>query len=426
MDSTAFLTVALVAIGALSFLLFLALFGPGHKYKIRPSAAFDLASDEYARMLEALCDAKAHRRTRVEVLTNGPAFYEAQLEAIRGARLSVNLEAYIFAKGELTQRFVNALAERARAGVHVNLVLDAIGCLTTGKRYFQELTAAGGRVEWYHPLRWHTWPRINNRTHRELLIVDGEIGFIGGAGFADHWHKDQKREKRWRDTVCRVTGSAVTGLQASFCENWLEASGEILAGKEYFPFPEVESGSVALVVNSTPSAGYSTHARMLFQTLIASATQSICINTPYFLPDRSARAEMIRAVRERGVDVRVVVPGKLHDHPLTRRSSRRLYGDLLEAGVKIYEYQASMIHVKCMIVDAKWSVVGTTNFDNRSFGLNDEVNLAVVDDALAARLYEDFQKDMAASHLITFDAWRRRSIFERCHEWLGWVLERQQ
>jgi cardiolipin synthase len=425
MDSTAFLVTALISIGIVASLILLALFGPGHRYKIRRSARFDVRSDEYVRMLEALADAKAHGKTRVEVLTNGEQFYEAQLEAIHKARRSVNLEAYIFAKGEVTRRFVEALTERARAGVRVNIVLDAIGCFATWNGYFRELKAAGGRVEWYHPLRWHTWPRINNRTHREILVIDGEVGFIGGAGFADHWYKHRKRHPRWRDTVCRVTGDAVTGLQSTFSENWLEASGEILAGKEYFPFSEEESNIIALVVNSAPSVGYSTRSRILFQTLLASAQQSIYIETPYFLPDRSAREEIVHAL-DRGVDVRVIVPGKHHDHPLVRKASRRLFGELLKAGAKIYEYQPAMIHVKCLLVDDKWSVVGSTNFDNRSFGLNDEVNLAIRDDGLANRLLEDFKDDMANSRLVSYEDWCQRSVFERCHEFLGGLLERQQ
>lgn len=426
MDSTAFLVIAFLAIAIQAFIVFLALFGPGHRYRIRGAANFDLASSDYVRMLEALTDAKVHPKSRIEVLTNGESFYEAELDAIRGARHSINLEAYIFQRGELVRRFLDAMAERAHAGVQVNVVLDAIGSFATTRSYCKALLDAGGRLEYYHPLNWHAWPRINNRTHREVLIVDGEVGFVGGAGFADHWLTSTRRNPRWRDTMCRVTGDAVMGLQSTFSENWLEASGEILAGREYFPFCEVESDTVALVVNSTPSAGYSTRARVLFQTLLASARKSVEITTPYFLPDRSAREELIRAARDRGVHVRIVVPGKHHDHLLTRRSSRRLYGELLQAGIQIYEYQLAMIHHKCLVVDGLWSVVGTTNFDNRSFGLNDEVNVAALDRNLACRLNEDFDDDMAHSEQVTYEIWCRRSIFERCHEWLGWILERQQ
>lgn len=428
--STAFLIIAIIAIIAQSFLIFLALFEPGLDYKISTPSTASLESDDFLRMFEALTDAKAHRHDHIEVLTNGETYYEAELEAIRAAAHSVNLEAYIFKKGEVTRRFVEALTERARAGVRVNLVLDAIGCFTTRNSYFRELTKAGGRVAWYHPFRWQTIARINNRTHRELIIVDGKIGFIGGAGFADHWLLGTAKSPRWRDTMFRVEGNSVMSMQATFAENWLEAAGEILTGTHYFPLHKIrdqaEDQTVTLIVNSSPSAGRSTRARMLFQTLLASAQRSILITTPYFLPDRSARDELVRAVRERGVEVRVIAPGEHSDHTLVRRSSRRLYGDLLRAGASIYEYEAAMIHTKSMIVDHEWCVVGSTNFDNRSFGLNDEVNMAVFNRTLAARLQEDFTRDLAHSRPVSLEEWEGRPYLERAHEQVGRLLERQQ
>ena len=426
MDLSAFNVIAIIAIAFLSLMLFLALFEPSLPYKITRTSSTPIDSEEFLRIIEALSDAQVHPRTRVEVLTNGEVFYEAELDAISKARNSVNIEAYIFQKGVIAGRFVNALAERARAGVQVNIVLDAIGSFATWNSYFKELTDAGGRVCWYHPLKWYTLPRINNRTHRELFIIDGEVGFIGGAGVADHWLVSKPDRPRWRDTMFRVEGGAVTRLQATFAENWLEASGEIMIGKDYFPFCEADGTASALVVDSSPTAGMSTRARMLYQTLLASAQESIYITTPYFLPDRSARREMVRAIRERGVEVKIITPGLHNDHLLTRRSSRRLYGELLRAGAEIYEYGPAMLHSKSMIVDRMWSVVGSTNFDNRSFGLNDEVNLAAFDREMAERLGQDFRQDVAASHLVSYDEWRRRSIFERAHEWLGWILERQQ
>lgn len=426
MDLSAFNVIAIIAIAFLSLMLFLALFEPSLPYKITRTSSVPIDSEEFLRIIEALSDAQAHPRTRVEVLANGEIFYEAELEAISKARNSVNIEAYIFQKGVIASRFVKALAERARAGVQVNIVLDAIGSFATWNSYFKELRDAGGRICWYHPLKWYTLPRINNRTHRELFIIDGEVGFIGGAGVADHWLISKPDRPRWRDTMFRVEGCAVARLQATFVENWLEASGEILIGKEYFPFCEVDGTASALVVDSSPTAGMSTRARMLYQTLLASAQESIYITTPYFLPDRSARQEMVRAIGERGVEVKIITPGLHNDHLLTRRSSRRLYGDLLRAGAEIYEYEPAMLHAKSMIVDRVWSVVGSTNFDNRSFGLNDEVNLAAFDRGLAERLEQDFRQDVAASHAVSYDEWRRRSIFERAHEWLGWILERQQ
>lgn len=426
MDSNAFLVIAVLAIAAQSFLLFLALFEPGLAYKIRPGETAPLDSEDFLRVLEATTDARLSSGNRVEVFTNGENYYAAELEAVRAARESINLEAYIFQKGRVAGEFVAALAERARAGVEVRLVLDALGSFTTWDSYLRELTDAGGRVAWYNPLRWHSLARLNNRTHRELIVIDGRTGFIGGAGVADHWRYAPREDRtRWRDTMFCVRGGAAAHLQATFVENWLEASGEILADPKFFPAFEKGEGTPALVVNSSPTQGGSTRARILFQTLLASARESVLITTPYFLPDRSARAELVRAV-ERGVRVRIIVPGKGTDHALTRNSSRRLYGDLLRAGAQIYEYQPTMIHAKTLVVDDLWSVVGSTNFDNRSFGLNDEVNLAAFDRELAARVAEDFLRDLADSREISYEEWQRRSIFERVQELFGWLLERQQ
>ena len=426
MDSNTFLVIAIIAIAAQSLLLFLALFEPGLDYKITHPTACAPDSAEFLRILEALTDAQVTRHSSIEVLTNGENYYEAELACMRRAVSNINIEAYIFQQGRVADEFVEVLTERARAGVRVNLVLDAIGNFTSRDSYFKDLRAAGGRVCWYHPFRWYTLPRINNRTHRELFIVDGRVAFIGGAGVADHWRHPLKDHPRWRDSMFRVEGDAVANLQATFAENWLEASGEILASTEYFPLCEMKNSTPSLVVNSSPSAGRSTRARILFQMLLASAQKSILITTPYFLPDRSARAEMVRAIRERGVEIQIIVPGQKSDHALTRNSSRRLYGDLLAVGAKIYEYAPTMMHAKTLVVDGVWSVVGSTNFDNRSFGLNDEVNLAACDEKLAARITADFERDRAESVPVSYEEWRRRPILERAHELFGMLLERQQ
>ena len=426
MKSKGFFWLAMVAIAFLAGILFLALFEPGLEYTISKVPQPDLGSDLFLRTLEALANAQEYPNTKVEVLANGEVFYEAELEAIRNARRSVNLEAFIFQKGELTGKFLRALTERARAGVRVNLVIDAIGALNTEIGYFEGLRKAGGNVNWYHPVRWYSWPRINNRTHRELLIIDGRVGFIGGAGFADHWYKDIDGERRWRDSMYRVEGEAVGRMQATFAENWVEASGEILMGPAYFPFIPAEGKALAMVVDSTPSAGRSTRARMLFQVLLAAANKSIHITTPYFLPDDSMRDEIIRAIKERGVEVDIVVPGQANDQLLTRRTSRRLYGELLEAGARIYEYQPSMMHAKSLVIDRVWTVVGSTNFDPRSFALNDEVNLAVYDPEFAERMEADFIRDVKASRPISLEEWRNRPLWELTHEWFGALLERQQ
>lgn len=417
---------ALIALILQSGLLFLALFAPGLPYRISKAPAEDLQSPHFIQTLEALTQSAERDAGKTEVFTNGENFYEAQLAAIRNAQKSINLEAYIVSKGEITSRLAKALAERARAGVQVNLLVDAIGAMTLSKDAFSEMMAARGDLQWYNPIRFTTWPRVNNRTHRELLIVDGKIGFIGGAGWADHWYKGDGKNPRWRDTMVRVEGDAAAGLQSAFAENWLESSGEVLTGWEYFPYMKPAITTPALVVASAPTTGLSTKARVLFQTLLASANKSIYITTPYYLPDESARKELVRAVKERNVDVRIVVPGHKIDHAMTRSSSRRLYGDVLEAGAKIFEYEPGMIHAKILIIDGVWSVVGSTNFDSRSFAINDEVNLAVLDPGLAARLTKDFQKDLSDSKEITFEQWKRRPHFERANEWFFSLLERQQ
>lgn len=426
MHFSAFEVLAGIAISFLLLMLILALFEPALGYKVSSPPSVGIASADFLRMLGALTNSAVHTNNRIDVLYNGEVFYEAELEAIRSAKHNVNIEAYIFQKGRVASRFIEALIDRAQAGVQVNLVIDAVGSFATWDSYLKPLREAGANVERYQPIRWYTLPRINNRTHRELVIVDGEVGFIGGAGIADHWLYGKGKAKRWRDTMFRVEGDAVTDLQSTFVENWLEASGEVLANPEYFPSSGAAGNAQVLVVDSSPSVGSSTRARLLFQTLFASARKSIYITTPYFLPDYRARQEMVKGIVERGVEIKILTPGKHADHLLTRTSSRRLYGELLKAGAEIYEYKPSMIHSKVMIVDGVWSVVGSTNLDNRSFALNDEVNLAALQPDLAARLHEDFARDLAESASVSYEEWKHRPLFERAHEWLGWVLERQQ
>jgi cardiolipin synthase len=432
--------IATIAIVITGTLLLLVLFEPGLRYDVQETG-HDLKSPEFLCLLGALCDAQVHGDSRIEVLTNADQFYPAELAAIRAAQHSINLEAFIFRSDETGRQFAEALTERARAGVKVNLVLDALGSFSTRSSLFNDLRAAGGRVCWYQPLRWYTLKRLNNRTHRELMVIDGNIGFVGGAGIGDAWRTGEKGNPRWRDTFVRVTGDLVNGLQTTFAENWLEAAEEILCGKEYFamcasmrqgndpnadgPEPPDSAEAKGIVVISAPSAGRSTRARVLFQLLISAARESIQINSPYFLPDRCVQRALVAAV-ERGVHVQVVVPNQQNDHAITRHASRRRYGHLLRHGVEIFEYQPSMIHVKCLIVDGTWAVIGSTNFDNRSFGLNDEVNLAAQSPALAARLREDFERDKDASQQITYEQWKKRSLWEKFMETVGRLIERQQ
>lgn len=413
-SSPRILTRSLAAVGAGALVLgagavLLDLFGPVLPYSIRhvPDCALD--SDEFVQFLSIVTDG-AVRRAHIARLRNGEAFYPAELEAIRTARHAVNLEYYEFSRGRVSSDFLEALAERARAGVAVRLTVDAAGSIQTPSRYFDSLKAAGGQMRWYNPLRPLDWQRINNRTHRKLLVVDGRIGFIGGAGIADRWLYGTRKSPPWRDTVFRVEGPAVAGLLSTFSENWLESSGEILSGSRQFSFiPEESSqGARSFVVISTPHGG-GTQARILFQALIRSARRTLRITTPYFLPDHSARHALADAAR-RGVSVQIVTAGPFIDHPMVRKLSREASRELIEAGAEIFEYQPSMIHAKLMTVDGQWCVVGSANFDHRSFGLNDEVNLAALDPALAATIDSDFEEDLRQSRRLTHAALARRGL----------------
>jgi cardiolipin synthase A/B len=402
------------------------LIGPTPKYELTDRNGLPPNdSERFLQVVEALSDAQVNRSGTLEVLTNGPSFYPAELEAIRNATQSVNIEAYIFQKGKIAEQYVTALTERARAGVRVNLVLDGFGSMGTTKRYLAPLLEAGGKAGWYNGPRWHRLMHMDNRTHREMMIVDGRIGFIGGAGIADQWYSGAKGNPRWRDSAVRIEGEAVCNLQATFAENWLAVSGEVLTGDRYFPSIINEHPLVAMVVNSTPTVGGGTRARILFQLLLASARESISITTPYFLPDKSLMSELCRAV-EHGLRVRILVPGRKSDHMLTRSTSRAGYGELLKAGAEVYEYQPSMIHAKVLCVDNLWVVVGSTNFDNRSFGINDEVNLAIRDANVAMRFENDMAFDLEQSRRITLQEWNHRPVTERATELMGMVFERQQ
>lgn len=421
--------VLLAGAAVLGLLAVLVLAEPGLRYAVNQTPPSP-GTHELLGLLAALSDAPVGWAECIEVIPDGKRFYPAMLKAIARARQSVHLEAFIFRRSEIADAFLAALAERASAGVRIRVVLDAVGCWNTPQHYFDELRAAGGNVAWYQPVRWHTFKRFNNRTHRELLIVDGEQGFVGGAGVAAWWDEMLSGLPPWRDTMVKLEGPVVSSLQAVFAENWLESTSELLADADSFPYCRAVArspapGCQAIVVAGTPSAGKATRARMLFQLLIASARRSVLIQSPYFLPDRSMRAELRRATG-RGVSVHVVVPGRHNNHPIARRASRRRYGELLQAGVTLSEYEPGMNHTKLLIVDGVLAVVGTSNFDNRSFGLNDEVNVVLVDASAVSELERCFLQHARDARDVTLQEWRTRTVAERVLALLGILLERQQ
>jgi cardiolipin synthase len=413
---------ALIGIGFIVWFALVLLFTPRVNYHITTPLRPD--SDEFLHVLQSGCQAAIHHSNAVSVLTNGAQFYPAMRDAIRAAQQSVNLEAYIMQPGEVANMLIDAMTERASAGVEVRIVLDAIGSARMGGASARRLRDAGCRLEFYQPIRWYRLHRLNNRTHRELLVVDGRVAFTGGAGVADWWLIPGKHSTAWRDTMTRIEGPIVPALQGVFAENWLECCGEILTDPRHWPQPGERGEVVAMVVKSSPS-DRATASRVVFQMLIEGAVSRIDISTPYFLPDRSLRRSLVRAAR-RGVRVRVIVPGTASDQRLVRLASRRMYRELLEGGVRIFEYRPTMTHVKALLVDDEWAIVGTTNVDNRSFEHNDEVNVAFRETGVTARLTQDFESDLAASEEVTLASWHARPLFEKIVGPVCWILERQQ
>ncbi len=355
---------------------------------------------------------------RIEILENGDAIFPAMLAAIASARRTVNFEAYIFWSGEVGARFRDALAERAAHGVAVRVLLDAVG--SPGRRLkatdVDILRRAGCRVEFFHSTKpWVIWV-VNHRSHRRVLVVDGAVGFTGGAGFADPWLGSADSPEHWRDTQVRVDGPAVRGLQRAFQENWSETTGEALVGEDLFPALPSAGSISAAVVPSSPLAAMSGAGRV-YAISLAAASKEVWIANSYFLPDDSTVTLFVAAVK-RGVDVRVIVPSdEQNDVPATKAAGRSFFGPLLAGGVKIFEYQPTMYHLKTMVVDGIFSTVGSANFDDRSFHLNEELNLFVYDSEFAGRMKQSFQRDLSRCRPYTLAMWKNRTLAKRMTEW---------
>jgi cardiolipin synthase A/B len=384
---------------------------------------FGVRDVAFLQTMHALTGAPMSEGNLVTVLRNGAQIFPSMLSAIRVAKLTINLEFYIYWDGEIGRQFAEALAERARAGVQVKVILDAVGSAQMSSSLIEFMARNGIDLEWYHPLRWYTLSRANHRTHRKLLIVDGEIGFSGGVGIADTWLGDADSKDHWRETMIRVEGPVVPQMQFAFMDNWVKSRGELLTGLSYFPQVEPRGNHITQVIKSSPSEGSST-VKLLYIISIVSATRSIYINNAYFLPDPDTTRALESAVR-RGVDVRVVVPGEHADVPIARQASRLAYEFLLRRGIRIFEYQPTMMHSKTMVVDGIWTTIGSSNFDDRSFRLNDEVNVNVYDEAIASQVEKMFMDDVAKSVEITPRKWLRRPFFDRFKEGFAGVFKRQ-
>jgi len=348
---------------------------------------------------------------RVELLENGDASFPAMLEAIRGAQSSIHLESYIFRDGEIGRQFVDALARRARAGVQVRLLLDAIGSASFGDENVRTLEEAGARVEFFRPIHFGNLKKINLRTHRKILVVDARIAFTGGICIDDAWLGNADRPDRWRETQVRVEGPVVRQMQTAFARAWAEATSEILSARSLYP-DVPRSGTIRCqVMDSTP--GFDTNpARLTFLTAIAAARSSIDVTNAYFVPDHDTREALVHAA-QRGVRIRLILPSRITDVKAVRYAGRIYYAELLEAGVEIYEYQPAQLHSKTLVVDQQWASVGSTNLDRRSFQYNYESNLNIFDAGFVRLMLEMFERDLAKSKRVTLEEWKKRPFGEK-------------
>ncbi len=419
-----------IAVGVASVLLTLAatllytnLAGSEKKIDAQLPRLYETGDAEFRRSLNALLGPPMVGGNRIDTLLNGDEIFPAMLKAIRAAQRTITFETYIYWSGAIGKAFVDALIERAQAGVAVHVLLDWVGSIKMDDAMIDRMRKAGIEVERFHEPGWANWGKLNNRTHRKLLVTDGTVGFTGGVGIADLWQGNARNANEWRDNHFRVEGPVVAQMQSVFLDNWIRATGKVLHGDAYFPDQKPAGDELAQMFSSSPHGG-SDSMHLMYLLAITAARKSIDLSNAYFVPDAMAIKALIDAAR-RGVKVRVLTPGAVIDSEIVRQASRETWGRLLEAGVQIAEYQPTMFHVKGLVVDGTFSSVGSTNFDSRSFRLNDEANLNVLSAVFGARQREVFEADWAKGRQFTLAQWQNRPWKERMAEKLSSLLRTQ-
>ncbi|RKT22534.1 cardiolipin synthase [Paraburkholderia sp. RAU2J] len=418
------LTIPLTAFVTLVIILVIANLSSGEK-KIEHKIERLYASDDpqFLRSMGLLLGPPVVSGNRFEMLLNGDSIFPSMLEGIRSARKTITFETFIYWSGEIGEQIARALADKAREGVAVHVLLDWVGSSKMDRRYLEMLRDAGAAVIQYHKPHWTGLGRMNDRTHRKLLVIDGQIGFTGGVGIAPEWTGHAQDEKHWRDTHFRVAGPVVGHMQAVFMDNWVKATGNVLHGSDYFPHVEPQGDGLAHMFSSSPSGG-SDDMQLMYLMAITAATHSIHLASAYFVPDKLTINAIVEATK-RGVKVRIITPGKRIDTHTVREASRACWGDLLKAGVEIFEYQPTMFHCKLLVVDEYLVSVGSTNFDSRSFKLNDEANLNIYDRDFARQQTATFADDIGKSQRITLETWMHRPLTEKLIEKFVWILDTQ-
>ena len=426
MDAWTLLPVVVVTTVAVTLLLCLLVINfasAERRLRRSPQRLYTLQDPDFRRATGVLLGPAILAGNQVQPLANGDAIFPPMLRAIESARVSVCFETFIYWSGDIGERFADALVGAADRGVAVHLVLDWIGSRELQPALLTRFRQSGIEVHLYHRLSWLHLGRLNNRTHRKLLIVDGVLGFTGGVGIGTQWTGNAQDAAHWRDMHYAVTGPVVAQMQAVFLDNWIKVSGNVLHGTAYFPPLEACGDMDAQMFGSSPSGGAESM-QLMFLLAITAARRSIDIASPYFVPDRLTRETLVAAA-QRGILVRVLVPGRRTDNTFARRASQRHWGRLLRAGVAIFEFVPTMMHSKFMVVDGEWTTVGSANFDNRSFRLNDEANLNVFSIALAEQHATLFEADLARSRRVSYVAWKNRSLWRRMRESVVSVVESQ-
>ena len=387
---------------------------PEKKIQHRVKHLYGIADPQLKREMGALLGPAIVAGNRITALQNGDEIFAAMLEAIRGAQRTITFETYIYWSGTIGEQFADALIERARAGIKAHVMLDWLGSKKMEPQLLGKMRDSGIEVERYHPLRWYSLGKMNNRTHRKVLIVDGTTGFTGGVGIADQWTGHAQDPKHWRDMHFRVEGPVVAQMQAAFLDNWIKTTGSVLHGDAYFPALTARGEQEMHLFTSSPAGG-SASMRLMYLTAITAAEQTIDIEAAYFVPDTLMSKELIKT-RARGVRIRILLPGPHIDSEMVRIASKRAWGPLLDSGVEVHEYKPTMLHCKMLIFDQHLVSVGSTNFDMRSFELNDEASLNVYDSKFARQMTAVFEQDLRLSTLYTLQRWRNRSWKERAAE----------
>lgn len=420
--STLLIVLASVAASVLATVLAINFVTAEKRLARQPRRLYTSRDADFRRALGVLLGPPVLPGNHVTTLINGDRIFPPMLEAIHAACVSISFETFIF-RDAIAGEFCRALAAAAERGVRVHVLLDWLGSRTMDRELIECMREAGAEVQLYHELSWLHLGRLNNRTHRKLLILDGRIGFTGGVGIGTEWTGDGGDPAHWRESHYRVEGPVVAQMQAVFVDNWMKATGEVLHGEEYFPDLEPAGDMDAQMFASSPAGGSESMHLMVLLALTA-ANRSILIENSYFVPDELT-VEALLTARKRGVRVRIVVPGRHTDAPLGRWAAHKLYGSLLEAGVEIFEYQPTMIHCKVIVVDECWVSVGSMNFDNRSFRLNDEANLNVFSPALAREQTGYIEADIRECRRMTLRWWSRRPFTRRVYANVAMLLRSQ-